>query len=298
MKDYIVWDFTGDKVRKDVISGMDELVKKEHAAVESGDIFKSEYIVREAWGYYPWVKELFNKAEIIIGRKIQGVVADVGSGTGVVAALLSNLESVKEVYAIEYSEEFVKGIMPVTFGHLHAKEEKIVRVRGSFNNILLPNNFFDFICEVNSLHHSENLDVTLKELYRVLKPGGYIIAADRGQANRVSDEYLKSLLDLQMTKKQKEIYGLPDNFTRGMWGEHEYRYSDWKKVCERNGFKARAFCFTQRNPKIIRFFAKAIFSIFGDFLLKRKIDSIPYYRWFYPYFRGSNMLLVAECIKD
>ena len=298
MRDYITWDFSGDEIKQDAIDGMGELVKTEQAAIESSDITKSEYIAKEAWGYYPWVECLFKKAEIVIGKKIQGKVADIGSGTGVVASILSKFEFVKEVFAVEYSEDFVKKIMPITFQNLEAKEEKITRVVGSFNQLKVVDNFFDFICEVNSLHHSENLEMTLKELHRVLKPGGYIIAADGAHNNKVSTEYLSSLLDLQMSDQQKKLYGLPQDFTRGMWGEHEYRYRDWKTACERNGFKAYAFSFTQRNPKILGSFAKVFFRIFGNFLLKRKVDFIPYYRWFFPFFRGSNMLLIAECIKD
>jgi SAM-dependent methyltransferase len=293
MKDYLKWKLD-THIRTDVVKSMDTLAAKETANVSRGDLSKSEYIIREAWSYYPWVEALFKKSEVIIGRPISGRVADIGSGTGVVAAILSKLENVKEVFAIEYSEEHVKSIMPITFQHLGAKEEKITRVVGSFNDIKVQDNFFDFILEVGSLHHAEDLDATLKELRRVLTPGGYVIAADRAHQNWVSDDYLARFLDREMNPKQKRIYGLPEHFTRRMWGEHEYRYRDWKAAFRRCGFEASAFSFPGRNPALLRAPLKVFFSLFGDWMLKRKIDSLPYYRWFLPYFRGPNALIVAK----
>lgn len=297
MENYQVWDFTDDKVLGDAITAANTMALTENQAVGSNGIKESKYLIDQAWGYYPFMDKLFLKAELIIGRPINGVVADIGSGTGVVASWLSKLRGVTQVYAIEYAEEYVKTLMPVTFKSFEAQADKIKRVVGSFNKIKVADNFFDFILELNSLHHSENLDVTLAELNRVLKPGGYVIAADRGHNNKVTDQYLKKIVEAQLSDEQKKIYGLPQHFTRAMYGEHEYRYRDWKNHFIKNGFEVKAFSFPWSNPKYINILAKIFFSIFGNLFLRLKIDFIPYYRWFYPYFKGPNMLLVARKIK-
>ena len=39
-------------------------------------------------------------------------------------------------------------------------------------------NYFDMVCISNSLHHLENIDAVLKQLIRVLKPGGYFLMTE------------------------------------------------------------------------------------------------------------------------
>lgn len=294
MKNFISWEIDKNNIKQTPLEAMDKLAQQESTHIKNEDIKKSKYIIKEAWAYYPWAEALLKKAEIIIQKPIRGITADIGAGTGIIAALLSKRPQVESVFAIEYSSEYVKSIMPITFNNLKAETNKIIGVIGSFNNIKVPDEYFDFICEANSLHHSENLDITLKELYRVLRPKGYIIALDRGHQNWVSEKYLEKILSVQMTDEQKEIYGLPKNFTRKMWGEHEYRYKDWKSIFARNKFKAYTFNFSSKNLKMLQPLLKTIYEIFGDTMLKFKIQSIPYYRWFFPHFKGPNMLLIAQ----
>ena len=296
MKDYIIWKFGEVKLRNEAIEGMNMLAEREKEIIEEGDTTKFQYITTEPWSQYPWVDALFKKAELVIGQSITGIAADVGSGTGIGAAALSKFDKIKEVYAIDYSEEHVRSIMPLTFKHFDADEGKITRIVGDFNNIKTPDNFFDSIFGVGALHHSENLDFTLKELRRVLKPSGHIILADRAYPNRVTDEFLNGLLDTQMTDKQKKMWRLPKDFTRRMWGEHEYRLSDWRTIFNRCGFKVYHFRFIGKGPLLLRIPFRIFFSLFGDLLLKQQFNAIPYYRWFLKYFKGPNTLIVAKKI--
>jgi SAM-dependent methyltransferase len=59
--------------------------------------------------------------------------------------------------------------------YLGANESKVIRVIGDFNKIELPNGSVDFVVMDGSLHHSQNSQVTMKEINRVLKKSGYFI---------------------------------------------------------------------------------------------------------------------------
>lgn len=50
---------------------------------------------------------------------------------------------------------------------------------GNFDDIKLENESVDFIIEFDSLHHSFNLDKTIRESARILKPGAKLLAIDR-----------------------------------------------------------------------------------------------------------------------
>ena len=97
----------------------------------------------------------------------------------------------------------------------------------------------------DSLHHSENLDVTLGEIHRVLSCNSTLIIIDRAHSDEVSDEYLSSLLDIEYSidfKKQnfideKRIVTRRDN------GEQEYRVKDWKFSLEKSGFRVDSIKF-------------------------------------------------------
>ena len=143
-----------------------------------------------------------------IGRPVHGVTADLGSGTGVGACILSNYPSVQEIYAIEYSENHVKHVMPETFQYFHASCEKIQRVVGDFNHIQLPDESLDLLLEINSITIPENLALSAQEAFRVLKPGGAVIAVDRAWADDTPQTYLDNLLEQEFPAALKRKYGI------------------------------------------------------------------------------------------
>jgi SAM-dependent methyltransferase len=197
---------------------------------------------------YPAYAEIIQHLNRLFPRQRQNLLsADLGSGTGVGACLLSKLKIIKEVLAVEYSEGFVTDIMPMTFSLFGAKTNKIKTIVGDFNNLQLPDGQLDLILELGAFHHSENLALTLAESYRVLKKGGLLVAVERAHPDRVKDEYLKQLLERQLPEHIKLKYGInPEiNFTRKMWGEHEYRVRDWIKYFQEANFKVKTIQFTK-----------------------------------------------------
>ena len=181
-------------------------------------------------------KKSLNKAESMIGKSLTGIGADMGSGMGTLASILSHFDEVKKIYAVEASKGHVDLIMPKVFDLLDVKSEKIVRCHGSFNYTKFEDNSLDFVVELGSFHHSfkDLKTVTLKEMRRILKPGGIIISIERAKADKISDKDINKILN----KKAKDFhYNFKDkSVTRGEWGEHEYRYREWKEAFTSNGF--------------------------------------------------------------
>ncbi len=178
-----------------------------------------------------------------IGRPARGIAVDMGSGTGVGASILSKLEAVSNVYAVEFSQYFVEKIMPLVFDTFQANTEKIQRVVGDFNRLNLPDRSVGIILEVDSFHHSEDLDITLQECARVLAENGVIIAIDRAWPDHYTQEQFEEMLNRQLPNSLKRKYGVPldQSFTRRDFGEHEYTIRQWMEHFKRNSFEPAAF---------------------------------------------------------
>ena len=208
----------------------------------------------------------------------KGIVADLGSGTGMGATVLSKQPDIQKVYAIEFSEQFVLEIMPEVFSQFRAEQSKIIRVVGDFNNIELEDGSLAVILDVDSFHHSEDLNATLKECHRVLQPGGVIISIDRAWPDTYTREELDAMLDREYNDATKKLFGIPvgQSFTRRDYGEHEYTIKEWAFFYKQNGFETNV-CSLIHPPALNRIFLKlptfqvSIFlaSIFSKLGMKR-----------------------------
>jgi SAM-dependent methyltransferase len=237
-------------------ASMDNRAVWEIAGVKQG--FDLQELHGQAVRDYPEFEKLILGALLFLRRirhPIRGCAVDMGSGTGVGACILSRLEFIEKVYALEMSEQFVNEVMPVVFAQFGAQSTKIQRVVGDFNHLELAQDSLDLILDIDSFHHSEDLSVTLSECRRVLKPGGVIVAVDRAWPDTYTPEHLSAMLDRQLNDGLKRKYGIPPetSFTRRDFGEHEYTLSQWLDAFRENGFDAMAF-FQWRPPGLNRIF--------------------------------------------
>ena len=123
---------------------------------------------------------------------------------------------------------------------LGSNENKVIGVVGDFNSVNLPTGSVNFAFDFFSLHHSSDLSVTLKEIHRILKPGGFIFCLDKARPDYFTKEDLDELLDAEYDASSKtELLGVPSDkkFTRRMNGEKEYRLKDWQAAFRGAGFK-------------------------------------------------------------
>jgi len=247
----IYWKMT-PIILQGTVAGMDNRAEVELERVQEGEDLAQVH--GETIKNYAVLDQLVNGAIKLlgmIGRPVQGVAADLGSGTGVGACILSKNPAIREIYTIEYSEKHVTSVMPEVFQYFHAWGEKIQRVVGDFNDIQLADESLDLILEIDSFHHSEDLSLSAQEAYRALKPGGAVIAVDRAWADETPQSYLDDLLAKEFPAELKRKYGIPNSqrFTRRDFGEHEYKRHFWEQTFQKAGFET--FMLIQDHPKNI-----------------------------------------------
>ncbi len=158
------------------------------------------------------------------GAKVHGKVIEIGAGMCWFSSEVSKLNEVNKVYALEFSEYMLKTIAPRFMQKLNAKTDKIIRIQGDFNALSFENSFFDFALVDATLHHATNLNHLLKEINRVLKPGGILIA-------------IREPIVPSWRPWTKDTFGKEDR-KRGIT-ENIYSFSEWQDFFRNAGFKPR-----------------------------------------------------------
>lgn len=189
------------------------------------------------------VEELLDRAELVMGTDRWGSGIEIGAGAGWASAALSRRDGVERIYVLELSREFVEHVMPVSFEHAGARLDRLVRVVGGFDQIALPDESLDFVLAVAALHHADDLAATARELARVLRPGGFVVAIDRYRPDGSSDEDLERLLDAPLSAEVAARYGFEGTnlVRRRDMGEHEHRLAEWKVRFSDAGFQVFPF---------------------------------------------------------
>ena len=182
----------------------------------------------------------FFKMNRIIWNSFEGIGIDLGGGVGLVSSILAKKKKVIKIYCVEVVKNAVVKCQPIVKKKiLKTDKEKVISVFGSFDNIELPNSSVDFCVAWDAMHHSRNLNKTLKEANRVLKKNGKFIIVDRAHNNSTTDGEINRMLNVTYSKDFLKSNYLPTNkvLTRRMNGEKEYRFKDWKIFFKKAGFK-------------------------------------------------------------
>lgn len=110
------------------------------------------------------------------GVVFRGRVLEFGAGAAWLSAELSKLPTVVEVTAIDCVPKVLRDEAPKVFDALKANKAKITRMPGDVHKLDFPANHFDFVVCSAVLHQAPNLVQALREIKRVLKPGGKFVA--------------------------------------------------------------------------------------------------------------------------
>jgi ubiquinone/menaquinone biosynthesis C-methylase UbiE len=122
----------------------------------------------------------------LVNLKPSYLVADLGCGSGVFSIPLS--KKVKKVYAIDIEQKMIDALKQ------KIEQKKIYNIKpllSKDDQIPLENYSLDLLLTINTLHEFRDLDKTIKEIYRVLKPVGKVAVVD--------------------FKKKREGFGPPSN---------------------------------------------------------------------------------------
>jgi len=149
------------------------LIEKAEAS-HPGDEFASEAAwLRRVRDDFPKFVPFLTKR---CGLEIRGRVLEIGAGAGWLSAELSKLPQVVEITTTDVSARLLKTDAPKVFKLLKAKVAKITRMPADFGNLDFPANHFDVVVCADALNRAVNVMRVLREVRRVLKPGGLFIA--------------------------------------------------------------------------------------------------------------------------
>ena len=110
------------------------------------------------------------------GLEFRGRILEIGAGAAWLSAELSKLPQAVEITATDAFARLLKVQAPKVFKLLKAHEAKITRMPADFGNLGFPKNHFDVVVCADALHRAVNVLRVLREVRRVLKPGGIFVA--------------------------------------------------------------------------------------------------------------------------
>jgi len=176
-----------------------------------------------------WDWDRYIVAEQLIGPGDR--ILDIGCGDGFLLIKLAS--KFKELYGMDVAssrlreaEAKVKELYPF-------EASKFKFVEGNADNPLpFPNNFFDAITCIAVMEHVYDIFSLVKEMHRVLKPGGYVVAEIPNIA------YLKHRISLLLGKLPTT--SSPYNWEDIGWDGGHIHYFTQKKLCwlfESQGFR-------------------------------------------------------------
>jgi len=171
---------------------------------------------------------------------LSGAGVEVGAGLGSFSSyMVKRFPAITSIHAVELVPEVVRVLQRRVIEAVAGEAgQKVISVIGSFNDLKFPDTSLDFALEFDALHHSDDLDLTLGEISRVLKPGGRLLMIDRAHPECLSDAQREFMLAVLYPDAWKERYGFaPTPLTRRQNGEHEYRISEWQAAFHRAGFE-------------------------------------------------------------
>lgn len=193
-----------------------------------------------------FVREITKKINI----NLKGKGLEIGSGPGILSiSIVKIFEGIEKIILLDKVPNISK-LQNKIISELKLNS-KFKSVIGDFNNLKIEDNSLDFVLDFDSVHHSENFNLTFKEISRVLKPEGVFLCFDRGQPNYISKKHIEYLLNIEYNDKYKLENSIPldKKFTRRMNGETEPYLSDWVETAKKNNFTSKVFIFHQKSLK-------------------------------------------------
>lgn len=191
--------------------------------------------------------------------KIKGKVLEVGAGDGWCSAyLLKNFSMIDHIHTMEINHSAVNNLIPKVLEAFEVDRNKSTLVLGSFNNIPLENHF-DFVIAMGALHHSSNLYLTYKNIYKSLKPGGWLFAQEPAMPNDINNDYyilreketitFKGLVDVKNSDRTDVFYRECEHRTAGYHAGFNFNAEKVTRAKEKSLIATIGSLFRKENPQ-------------------------------------------------
>jgi ubiquinone/menaquinone biosynthesis C-methylase UbiE len=126
-----------------------------------------------------------------IAVQSRDTILDVGCGGGVTVARLAAMVPEGKVYGIDHSEESVAASCKEN--KVRIAQGQVEIILGSVSHLPFPDQMFDLVSAVETHYFWPDLDADVREILRVLKPGGTFILIAEAYKGGKHDERLKKL---------------------------------------------------------------------------------------------------------
>lgn len=150
----------------------------------------------------------------------KGIYVDMACGIGWVSVMLSKLDQVTEVHAIDISKHRINNLFENCAKIFDAETKKIYRYLGSFYNTQFNDNSVDVVVMQQAFHHADNPIQLFTEINRILKPGGWVYIV--GEHNISFSFYCRRIIK-NLIKKHKLALNFFEAFPPDdVLGDHYY----------------------------------------------------------------------------
>jgi len=173
-------------------------------------------------------------------ESLVGVGCDLGSGAGIVSSAIATLDSVTQIYSLEFVDNCVELCMPIVFEEIsEATSQKITPILGDFDQLQFDEASLDFCVMWDSLHHARDPVATLSGVSRALKQGARLVVVDRAHDNCTKGSVIDAWLNVEYDMEFKRKNAMPANrtITRRMNGENEYRITEIERFFSAAGLR-------------------------------------------------------------
>ena len=170
---------------------MDDL---EDHSIEQFNAWAQDYDQRRFWPFY-WANRAVLRA---IDPQAGSFILDVGCGTGILLHQLVRLHRDLNLYGMDIAPEMVKAT--------RTKLGKAAEIQqGSAKSLPYEENSFDYVTCATSFHHYPKPDISLGEMFRVLKPGGKLVVLDPF-TNGTLRKAICAILDVLSNEKGTNLF--------------------------------------------------------------------------------------------
>lgn len=172
-------------------------------------------------------------------------ILDLGGGTGWLSSYLSSINKVERVYLVDSNQFFLEYMFPELVKLMGGRREKIFQIKGLFTPLLFEDASLDMVVASSALHHAENLEAVLNEIYRVLKVNGKLFVLNETPYPNyrylalLGKEFLLLLTNVMLNRYRSKSVSLSSSccLYDPFLGDRYYPLWYWEKAIKNSHFK-------------------------------------------------------------